>query len=87
MRPLHDKLFDINVDTLLWIGIIFCIFQSAMFSGLNRAFFSLSRLQLEVEMKQGNEIAGKVLAVRQDSNFLLTTILLGNVGIKVPQIA
>ena len=87
MRPLHDKLFDINVDTLLWIGIIFCIFQSAMFSGLNRAFFSLSRLQLEVEMKQGNEIAGKVLAVRQDSNFLLTTILWGNVGIKVPQIA
>ena len=58
-----------------------------MFSGLNLAFFSLSRLQLEVEMKQGNEIAGKVLEVRQDSNFLLTTILWGNVSIEAPQIA
>jgi metal transporter CNNM len=75
--------FDIDVETLLWIGIVFCISQSAMFSGLNLAFFSLSRLQLEVEMKQGNEVAGKVLEVRQDSNFLLTTILWGNVGINV----
>ena len=75
--------FETNADTFLWIGIVFCISQSAMFSGLNLAFFSLSRLQLEVEMKQGNEVAGRVLAVRQDSNFLLTTILWGNVGINV----
>jgi len=74
---------DFDTDTLLWIGIAFCISQSAMFSGLNLAFFSLSRLQLEVEMKQGNRNAGKVLEVRQDSNFLLTTILWGNVGINV----
>ena len=75
--------FDINVDTLLWIGIAFCISQSAMFSGLNLAFFSLSRLQLDVEIKQGNKSAAKVLEVRQDSNFLLTTILWGNVSINV----
>jgi len=74
---------DINTDTLLWIGIAFCISQSAMFSGLNLAFFSLSRLELEVEMKQGNKAAARVLEVRQDSNFLLTTILWGNVGINV----
>ncbi len=74
---------EYNVDTLLWIGIAFCITQSAMFSGLNLAFFSLSRLQLEIEVKHGNPTAGKVLAVRQDSNFLLTTILWGNVGINV----
>lgn len=72
-----------NPDTLLWIGIAFCISQSAMFSGLNLAFFSLSRLQLQVEINQGNLAAEKVLAVRQDSNFLLTTILWGNVGINV----
>jgi CBS domain containing-hemolysin-like protein len=53
---------------LLWIGIAFCISQSAMFSGLNLAFFSLSRLQLEVETKHGNIAAGKVLSARQDSN-------------------
>jgi metal transporter CNNM len=74
---------DINTDTLLWIGIAFCISQSAMFSGLNLAFFSLSRLELEVEMQQGNTAAARVLEVRQDSNFLLTTILWGNVGINV----
>ena len=75
--------FGLSTDSLFWIGIAFCISQSAMFSGLNLAFFSLSRLQLEVEMSQGNEVAGKVLQVRQDSNFLLTTILWGNVGINV----
>jgi metal transporter CNNM len=72
-----------TTDTLLWIGIIFCISQSAMFSGLNLAFFSLSRLQLEVEMKQGNVAAGMVLEARKDSNYLLTTILWGNVSINV----
>ncbi|MFT4762950.1 MAG: metal transporter CNNM [Oleispira sp.] len=72
-----------TTDTLLWIGIIFCISQSAMFSGLNLAFFSLSRLQLEVEMKHGNSAAGKVLEARKDSNYLLTTILWGNVSINV----
>ena len=72
-----------NVETILWIGIMFCISQSAIFSGLNLAFFSLSRLQLQVEIAHGNKAAEKVLAVRQDSNFLLTTILWGNVGINV----
>lgn len=54
-----------------------------MFSGLNLAFFSISRLRLEVEKQQGNKAAEKVLTMREDSNFLLTTILLGNVGINV----
>lgn len=54
-----------------------------MFSGLNLAFFSISRLRLEVEKKQNNKAAAKVLEMRNDSNFLLTTILWGNVGINV----
>ncbi len=74
---------DFSTDTLMWIGIGLCISQSAIFSGLNLAFFSLSHLQLEIEVEHGNEAAKKVLAVRQDSNFLLTTILWGNVGINV----
>jgi metal transporter CNNM len=68
---------------LVWLGILFCISQSAMFSGLNLAFFSVSRLRLEVEKSQGNIAAIKVLKMREDANFLLTTILLGNVGINV----
>lgn len=65
----------LDLATLQWLGILFCISQSAMFSGLNLAFFSLSRLQLEVEVSQGNQAAEKILNMREDSNFLLTTIL------------
>lgn len=70
------------MDNLVWFGIAFCVSQSAMFSGLNLAFFGLSRLQLEVEAET-NPKAERVLAMRQDSNFLLTTILWGNVSINV----
>jgi metal transporter CNNM len=70
------------LDNIVWIGIAFCVSQSAMFSGLNLAFFGVSRLQLEVEAAT-NPKAERVLAMRQDSNFLLTTILWGNVGINV----
>jgi hypothetical protein len=68
---------------LTWIGIAFCVTQSAMFSGLNLAFFSISRLRLEMEASQSNQSARKILALRSDSNFLLTTILWGNVGVNV----
>ena len=71
------------MNTLIWVGIIFCITQSAMFSGLNLAFFSVSKLSLEIESKKNNPSALKVARLRQDSNFLLTTILWGNVGINV----
>ncbi len=33
----------------LWTGITFCIAQTGIFSGLNLAIFSISRLRLEVE--------------------------------------
>ena len=54
-----------------------------MFSGLNLAMFSLSRLRLEIEVTSGNSNARKILAFREDSNFLLTTVLWGNVGVNV----
>lgn len=66
-----------------WVGIFFCLSQSAMFSGMNLAAFSISRLRLEVRVAAGDRLAEKTLALRQDANFLLTTILWGNVGINV----
>lgn len=72
-----------SFDILIWVGIAFCVTQSAIFSGLNLAFFSLSRLQLEVEAKQGRASAQVILSMREDSNFLLSTILWGNVSINV----
>ncbi|MFT6985986.1 MAG: metal transporter CNNM [Psychromonas sp.] len=71
------------VDLLIWLAIVFCISQSAIFSGLNLAFFSISRLQLEVEAKRGSKEAAIILSMREDSNFLLSTILWGNVSINV----
>ena len=71
------------ITILTWVGIIFCLTQSAMFSGLNLAYFSVSRLKLEVEAGTGNKSAERILKMREDSNFLLTTILWGNVGINV----
>tara|TARA_R110000822_G_scaffold187752_29_gene326982 strand:+ start:4547 stop:5596 length:1050 start_codon:yes stop_codon:yes gene_type:complete len=71
------------LSCLTWIGIVFCLTQSAIFSGLNLAFFSISRLRLEIEVANGNSAATKILELRKDSNFLLTTILWGNVSINV----
>ncbi len=70
-------------QTITWLAIGFCISQSAMFSGLNLALFSVSRLRLEVETTAGNADALKILGLRKDSNLLLSTILWGNVGINV----
>ena len=69
------------MDTLIWVGIGICLLHSAMFSGLNLAVFSISRLRLEVEASKKNRGAQKVLILRQDSNFTLTTILWGNVAV------
>ncbi|MCK5508340.1 MAG: DUF21 domain-containing protein [Desulfobacterales bacterium] len=76
-----NESLPMNIAT--WIGIGFCITQSAMFSGLNLAVFGISRLRLEVKALTGNQDASKILELRKDSNFLLSTILWGNVGINV----
>jgi CBS domain containing-hemolysin-like protein len=68
---------------LTWIGIGFCLSQSAMFSGLNLGFFSVGRLRLEAEAESGNASAERVLRLRKDANFLLCTILWGNVSVNV----
>ncbi len=71
------------VSLMTWLGIVFCISQSAMFSGMNLALFSVGRLRLEIEASTGNIQAAKLLKIRGDSNFILTTVLWGNVGINV----
>lgn len=68
---------------IVWVGIIFCLTQSASLSGLNLACFSVSKLRLELEVEKGNENARKIMELREDSNFLLVTILWGNVAVNV----
>jgi len=68
---------------LTWIAIGLCIIQTGIFSGLNLALFSVSRLRLEVETANGNIDAAKLYALRGDSNFALATIIWGNVATNV----
>jgi hypothetical protein len=70
-------------EWLIWLGIAFCLSQSAMFSGLNLALLGISRLRLEIEGAADSKAARRILILRNDTNFLLTTILWGNVGINV----
>jgi metal transporter CNNM len=67
----------------IWVGIAFCIIQSAIFSGLNLAIFSVSKLRLEVEAAGGNRDAISLLGLRTDSNLTLSAVLWGNVTINV----
>jgi metal transporter CNNM len=62
-----------------WLGIAACILQSAAFSGLNLAVFSLSLLRLQVAADGGNKDAARVLELRKSANQVLATIVWGNV--------
>ncbi|MBE0425703.1 MAG: DUF21 domain-containing protein [Nitrospirae bacterium] len=66
-----------------WIGIAICISQSAMLSGLNLAFFTISKLELKIEVAKNNKHARRVLSLREDANFVLVTILWANVAVNV----
>jgi len=67
----------------IWSGIVACIVQSALFSGLNLAVFSLALLRLQIEADGGNADAAKVLELRKDTNQLLATLIWGNVTTNV----
>jgi metal transporter CNNM len=62
-----------------WIGIALCILQSASFSGLNLAVFSVSPLRLQIAADGGNQDAVRVLELRKNANQVLATIIWGNV--------
>lgn len=68
---------------IVWFGIVVCLSQSALFSGMNIALFSVSRMRLEVAAADGQADALQVLELRKQSNLTLTTILWGNVAINV----
>ncbi len=71
------------MTALTWLGVVLCLSQSAMLSGLNLAFFSLGKLELEVAARKGDRRAVRVRAMREDGNLLLVTILWGNVAVNV----
>jgi metal transporter CNNM len=68
---------------LSWLGILLCLSQSALLSGMNLGLFSLSRLELKVAANRGDERAARILQARRQANFTLVTILWANVGVNV----
>lgn len=68
---------------LVWLGIVACLSQAALLSGLNLAVFSVSRLRLEIEAAAGDAAARRVLDLRRDTNLTLSTIIWGNVAANV----
>ncbi len=68
---------------VIWIFIFLCLIQSAIFSGLTIGLFGLTPLRLEIEAESRNPYALKILSLRKNSNFLLATLLWGNVGTNV----
>ncbi|WP_019584296.1 DUF21 domain-containing protein [Thioalkalivibrio sp. ALE16] len=71
------------MSLLTWLGILVCLSQSAILSGLNLGLFSRSKLELEVQAQKGDPRAERLLALRGDANFALVTILWGNVAVNV----
>jgi metal transporter CNNM len=67
----------------IWIGIVACTIQSALFAGLNLAVFSLSLLRLQLEADGGNADAARVLDLRKNANQVLATVVWGNVTTNV----
>src|SRR6202030_446263 len=67
----------------IWLGIILCVVQSALFAGLNLAVFSLSQLRLQLEADGGSAHAARVLELRKNSNQVLATVVWGNISTNV----
>ncbi len=65
----------------IYLVSLVLIFLSACFSGLTLGYFSLHKQTLRRQAKHGNQDAIRVLKVRENSNQLLTTLLLGNVAV------
>jgi CBS domain containing-hemolysin-like protein len=64
--------------TSIWIFLLFAMFFSALFSGMEIAFVSANKLKIELDKKQG-KLSAKILSsfLKKSAKFI-STMLLGN---------
>ena len=60
------------------VAILFLVAFSAFFSATETAFTSLNRVRMKARAEGGDRRAGRTLALAEDYDRLLTTILIGN---------
>lgn len=65
-------------DSLLLAIIVVCVIMSAYFSATETAFSSLNRIRLKTMADKGNKKAAKALALVDQYDKMLSTILIGN---------
>ncbi|MFW0862547.1 MAG: CNNM domain-containing protein [Candidatus Komeilibacteria bacterium] len=66
---------------MTYLIVIALVLLSGLFSGLTLGLLSLDRSELERKISLGDKDAKKVYPVRKRGNFLLATLLLGNVAV------
>ncbi|MBL7022378.1 HlyC/CorC family transporter [Patescibacteria group bacterium] len=64
-----------------YLIVIFLVLLSGLFSGLTLGLLSLDKNELKRKISLGDVRAKKVYSVRKNGNFLLATLLLGNVAV------
>lgn len=78
----HVKLYYLPVPLQIII-ICFLLILSGLFSGLNLGLMSLDKTELKIILKVGDarerHFAKKIYPIRKSGNYLLCTLLLGNV--------
>lgn len=63
---------------LLVVGFGFCLLCSALYSGSELGFYSLSRVQVDLDARRGSRSARQARWLLRDDAALLITILIGN---------
>jgi putative hemolysin len=71
---------DISISAIVWIGIgiVFLLFMSALVSGSEVAFFSLSPNEFHALSQEEDAVSKRILYLRDRPRTLLATILISN---------